>query len=329
MAGQNLAPLVFLDLSHFCGIGGRVVLNGDRRRHPAHGESTALVADIDKTLHVGLHERSGHGKMAAIGGDLVVVRLEFLDVAEEVVPATAVEAKRVVLELVEDLLHLKGRRDGLEQDSRSDGPQRDTEVVLGGDKDVVPKAGLQVSLQLGDVEVRAGPLADEVVDVVVEVQAEVEEGTGRHLAVDGDVRLVQMPAAGPDEEDGRVPVLLGGVDLAVLGVGVGDGAPDGVAEVALPLGQVAPRRRGGVLEVGHVHVGSGVEAVDDHLAVDGSRNLDAAVLKVGGDRRALPRRRVVVRLRLPAAVGEATVVRDEVRLAAGIELHGPRRAGGQ
>lgn len=103
MAGQNLAPLVFLDLSHFCGIGGRVVLNGDRRRHPAHGESTALVADIDETLHVGLHERSGHGKMAAIGGDLVVVRLEFLDVAEEVVPATAVEAKRVVLELVEDL----------------------------------------------------------------------------------------------------------------------------------------------------------------------------------------------------------------------------------
>ena len=201
--------------------------------------------------------------------------------------------------------------------------------MLGGDKDVVPKAGLQVSLQLGDVEVRAGPLADEVVDVVVEVQAEVEEGAGRHLAVDGDVRLVQMPAAGPDEEDGRVAVLLGGVDLAVLGVGVGDGAPDGVAEVALPLGQVAPRRRGRVLEIGHVHVGSGVEAVNDHLPIDGSRNLDAAVLQVGGDRRALPRRRVVVRLRLPAAIGEATVMRDEMRLTAGIELHGPRRAGRQ
>ena len=103
MTGQNLAPLVFLDLSHFRGIGCRIVLDGDRRRHPAHGKSAALVADVDETLHVGLHERSGHGKMAAIGGDLVVVRLELLDVAEEVVPATAVEAKRVVLELIEDL----------------------------------------------------------------------------------------------------------------------------------------------------------------------------------------------------------------------------------
>ena len=65
------------------------------------------MADVDEALHVGLHQGRGHGKVRPIGGDLVVMLLEFLDVAKEIVPATTVETKRVVLELVEDLNSLK------------------------------------------------------------------------------------------------------------------------------------------------------------------------------------------------------------------------------
>ena len=107
MTGQNLTSLILLDFSHFGSISCRVVLDGNCRRHSAHGKRTALVADVDEALHVGLHQRRGHGKVRPIGGNLVVMLLEFLDIAEEIVPATTVEAERMVLELVEDLGKLK------------------------------------------------------------------------------------------------------------------------------------------------------------------------------------------------------------------------------
>ena len=103
VTGQNLTSLILLDFSHLGGIRCWVVLDGNCRRHPSHGERTALVTDVDEALHVGLHQGRGHGKVRPIGGDLVVMLLEFLDVAEEIVPATAVETKGVVLELVENL----------------------------------------------------------------------------------------------------------------------------------------------------------------------------------------------------------------------------------
>ncbi len=93
--------------------------------------------------------------------------------------------------------------------------------------------------------------------------------------------LFKVPAAGADEEDGGVVdesvVLFGG------GIGVGDGAADGVAEVELAVEEVFPGGGGGVFEVGHEDAGAGVEGVDDHLAIDGAGDLDAAVLQVGGE----------------------------------------------
>ena len=44
--------------------------------------------------------------------------------------------------------------------------------------------------------------------------------------------------------------------------------------------RLRPRRRVRVLEVGHEHVGAGIERVDDHLPIDGPGDFDAAVLKI-------------------------------------------------
>ena len=58
-----------------------------------------------------------------------------------------------------------------------------------------------------------------------------------------------------------------------------------VAQVDLALDQFVPGRRGGVLEVGHEHLGARIERVDDHLGVGRPGDLDPPVLQVGGDRR--------------------------------------------
>src|SRR5262249_44813000 len=86
-------------------------------------------------------------------------------------------------------------------------------------------------------------------------------------------------------------------------------ALDRLHEVRLPLDHVRPRRRVGVLEVGHEAAGPGVEGVDHHLAVDRAGDLDAAVLEI--------RRR---RGDLPAALPDLARPGQEVRLRAGVEL---------
>ena len=91
------------------------------------------------------------------------------------------------------------------------------------------------------------------------------------------------------------------------GVGVGDGAADGVAQIDLAFEQVVPERRAGVFEVGHEDFGAGVEGVDDHLAIDGAGDFDAAIHEVGGQRG-----------NGPCGFANVFCVGEEVRLFAGV-----------
>ncbi len=70
-----------------------------------------------------------------------------------------------------------------------------------------------------------------------------------------------------------------------LRAGEGDGAPHGIAEVELPLEIVAPGGGVRVLEIRHEDPRARVQRVDDHFAVHGAGNLDAAVQQVSGNRR--------------------------------------------
>ena len=80
---------------------------------------------------------------------------ELLDDAEDVVPAAGVETRGVLAQLEQDLLHLEGGEDRLDQDGGADRAARDAEGVLGGDEDLVPQRRLEVALELRQVEVRA------------------------------------------------------------------------------------------------------------------------------------------------------------------------------
>src|SRR5260370_28912299 len=115
---------------------------------------------------------------------------------------------------VEDLLHLEGGRDGLEQDGRPDRASGDAERVLCDGEGVIPQPRLEVTLDLRQVEVWAPALVDLPLRAVVEVQAEVEQAGGYPLAVDEQMFLVQVPAARPGHDGGQVPVRAQPVVLA-------------------------------------------------------------------------------------------------------------------
>ena len=64
------------------------------------------------------------------------------------------------------------------------------------------------------------------------------------------------------------------------GLTIADGSVDRVAQIELAFEIVLPGGRIGVFEIRHENVGAGVQRVDDHLAVDGARDLDAAVEQI-------------------------------------------------
>jgi len=90
---------------------------------------------------------------------------------------------------------------------------------------------------------------------------------------------------------------------------VGDRPPHGSLHVGLTLDDVLPQRRVRVLEVGHEDARAGVERIDDHLPVDGTGDLDAAILNVGRNRSAGP-----------GSVADCTRLRQKIRQLAGIEV---------
>jgi hypothetical protein len=64
---------------------------------------TTSMAGLDEQAHVGVHEGRGHGDLGSVGKDELAVLAESLDDGEDVVPSAAVEAGRVLTELVDDL----------------------------------------------------------------------------------------------------------------------------------------------------------------------------------------------------------------------------------
>ncbi len=306
VARLHLAELVGPHLREGRLVRGGVVLDRDLRRHAAHRVDATAVAGADEERDVGGEEVLLHRHEAAVGEEESGEAPEPLDEREDVVPAAAVEARRVVAQLPEDLVHLEGAHDRLDEDRGADRPVREAEVLLRLHEDVVPEARLEVVLELREVVAGPRPLGEEPLSAVKEVEAEVEEAPRAGLAVDEEVLLEEVPAARPHDEDRGLlvqPVLLAGLGGAVV-----DRPVDGVAEVPLPFDAVRPRRRVRVLEVGEEDARPRVEGVDDHLPVDRSGDLDTPVLE--------PRRN---RRDLPVALPDLLRLREEVGEDAGVD----------
>ncbi len=261
----------------------RVALDRDLRGHATHRVDAAAMTGLDEQARVRAQETLVHRDEAAVG-ERHLARALLLDEAEDVVPPAAVQARRVLAELVEDLVHLERRGERLDEHRRLDRPLRDPDRALRVQEHHVPQARLEVALELGQVEVRAGAALEELARVVEEIETEVDERASRDLSVDDDVLLRKVEPARPNEQHRRV--LHDAVFL--LGCVERERATHRFVEVLLTADDVVPGRRVRVLEVGHEDARARVERVDDHLLVDRSRDLDASIADVLRHRRADP-----------------------------------------
>ncbi len=212
----------------------------------------------------------------------------------------------MVPQLPQDLVHLEGGEDGLDQHRSLDRLLRHAERVLRVDEHVVPQPRLEMALHLRQVEVRAGAARQRFLGVMEEVEAEIEQRARHRLAVDRR----RASRAGASRADGRTARR--SCRSACRTCGCWDrhsrsrGAPR--RQIELALDHVGPGRRRGVLEIGHEDVGAAVQRIDDHLAIDRSGDLDAAVQNVLRQRR-----------HRPVALTDLRGLRQEIRLLAGIE----------
>ncbi len=263
-AVRRLAGLVVAHLGQGDGVHLGIAPARDERGHPAHGVRAPAVAGLHQQLGVGAHERCCHGDRIALGQhELAPPGAELLDDAEQVVPPARVQPGAVVAQLVEDLVHLEGGRDRLDQHGCPDGPAREAEGSLGDAEYVVPEPRLQVALHLRQVEVGALAPVELALRAVEEVQREV-------------MLLVEVPAPGADHDRGQLVVGAQPVGLPLV-AGEVDGPVQDVAQVELAGDHVFPERGVRVLEVGQPDVRAGVERVDGHLPLGGPGDLHPAV----------------------------------------------------
>ena len=107
----------------------------------------------------------------------------------------------MVAQLVEDLVHLEGGQDRLDQHGGLDRAAREPELLLGVDEDVVPEPRFEVALHLGQIEVWAGAAVEQLLGVVEEVERRSRRASRRSAAPStSDVLLGQVPAARPDQQ---------------------------------------------------------------------------------------------------------------------------------
>src|SRR6185312_4502877 len=137
-------------------------------------------------------EMRGHGDLRAIRHDRFRVLGEFLDVAVDVVPAAAIEAAHMVLQLVDDLVHLEGGHDGLDEDGGADRTLRHAELGLRVDEDIVPEARLEVALELWQIEIGAAAALQQLLGVVEKEQPEIERRTPSIRFICPSIRLSQV-----------------------------------------------------------------------------------------------------------------------------------------
>ena len=280
VAVVHLAELVGAHLRERRLVRRRVVLDRDLRGHAAHRVHAAAVAGLDEELR----RRRARNALsivtcAAVGQDGGRVVRALLDEAEDVVPAPAVEARRVLAQLVEDLVHLERGGERLDEDRRLDGAAREAERVLRADEDVVPEARLEVALQLRQVEERPGAARDAA-----------PSRCGRRRGRSRRARRATISPSTTTCFSGRCQPRGRTKSTAVFSLSAYF-LPSGASNVIVrrtasqrfcwPVDEVVPGRRGRVLEVRHEDVRARVERVDDHLAVDRPGDLDAAIEEVG------------------------------------------------
>src|SRR6201988_3157212 len=139
----------------------------------------------------------------------------------------------MVPQFVENFVHFKCGENRLDQDGCPYAALRDAQLFLRKHKNIVPQSRFEMALELRQVEIRSRSCRQQLFCVVKEIEAKIKKGTRHRLTVNQKMALVEMPAAGPHEQDCGLRVEL--VVLPGGRVGEGNGPPHGIDKVALPF----------------------------------------------------------------------------------------------
>mmetsp|Transcript_34337 Transcript_34337/g.79416 ORF Transcript_34337/g.79416 Transcript_34337/m.79416 type:complete len:267 (+) Transcript_34337:1066-1866(+) len=196
----------------------------------------------------------------------------------------------MIFYFIEDLLHFEGCRDSLEQDGGPYCSLGKSEIFFGGDEDIVPQSGFQVSFNLGKIKIRSRSFLQKLVHVVIKIQSKIKQGTGSYAAVHSDMTFLQMPPPRPHHQHRQFSVRPRRIDLPVGPIRIRDRSAHRIPQISLSLRQIAPGGRAGIFKIGHVSPCAGIEPVDDHLSIGRTGDLHPTVGEVGGGRGAGPGR---------------------------------------
>ena len=276
-AVAGLALLVGTDLLESDRIHLGIAAVWNERRHAADRVSTAAMTGCDQQLGVCTHERRGHRHLVAVGEhEIGPAAAEELDHAEQVVPPTGIESGRVVAQFVQNLFHLEGGRDCLDEDGGADGAVGHTARTLREPEDVVPQSRFEVALHLWQVVVRPAASFEERLGVVEEVEAEVHERRNGRSPAEAEVRLIEVPPPW-SHDHGRESAVSGESVRLAIDRGEVQRFTRSVFETDLARDHVGPARRVRVLEVSEPHPCAGVERVDGHFWIGRPGDLHAPI----------------------------------------------------
>jgi len=106
--------------------------------HASHCMDTALMTGVDEQIGVTPHKVLSHANLCPIGEQSIRVTLECLDVAENVIPSTTIEANRMVPQFIQDFIHLKHCWKCFNQDSGPNASVLNSSPFLCPVKHIIP-----------------------------------------------------------------------------------------------------------------------------------------------------------------------------------------------
>ena len=219
---------------------------------------TTTMARLHEELSIGAHEWHRHGHFAAVGEhEPCATTPVVLDNRKEIVPPTCVETCSVIAECIENLVHLEGSGESLNQHSGTNGSVLKTKLSFSEAEDIIPELGFLARFEFREIDVGSGPTLDQLVRVLENIQAEVDETSRCRSALticidEADVLFHEMPTAWAHHDCGRV--LVGDAQRFALTVGRCQSSSNGLVQRDLSVNNVVPRWAGRIFKVSEPHI---------------------------------------------------------------------------
>ena len=282
-----LALFVGAHLGDRGGVGRFVVFDRDKSGHAAHRVRAAAMTCADEQARIRAQKRRRHRHRLALGQDSIGLGAQGFNVRKNIIPTAAIQADGAPAQGVQNFVHLKRRRQCLDQQRRFGRAALDPQPLLGERNDILPQRRLAPVLGFRQIQIRAATARAQSRRAMKNEKSEIGESGGDRIAVLQNIFFAQMPAARADDENAFVVGILL-VALAGGGVGGATFAARGFEHRGLRFDKISPSRRERVLEIGHKRLGRRVQGENGFFAVGGRGDFDSAILQIGRRRRDLP-----------------------------------------